>query len=521
MLALLAATLVDRLPGAEIEWLNDVVVAQEQAARTSRDLLIYVTVSEYEESHQEPYTRLFKTKPFREFAAENYVCLEVDLTSKGDETARQHNSLWMRTHDLNFNAVYVADAAGVPYSRPQHRVGVEKFVARLRDLRAQSQASAEYLSRAEHAEGIDKARYLDAAFFILPREFALSHHRQLAEQIRQSDPQNRAGLRAKYGDLLQSADLKRTLAELELAYRERGGDAEEFERGLSQLEKKYSLSGAQRVRWVQMEVEALSQCFRSDDAVHLVEKTLADKSLAEKDRAGLRDNLMYSLAGIDSEAALAFLDRVLAKEPAISEVRARSCQQRATIYQQLRQYPLAIKAIDSAIAATPSGGNVAEFRGLRDALIAEQEAFTDRPPPLEDLVSPHWLPARLLKPDLLDDELHRAKMAGYRTLRRASTTALAQVQQGIGEGNHAIRNLVDAAISTSAAALELAPTAADKLPIYERRLLLWKSLESFAEPRYRIGNLPAHEYYNARYWRVDAEIQVLRTRREISLAKGK
>jgi hypothetical protein len=138
------------------------------------------------------------------------------------------------------------------------------------------------------------------------------------------------------------------------------------------------------------------------------------------------------------------------------------------------------------------------------------------PPKLPDPKLPALLTAKPLKEDPKDDELRKLLKARY----NAAVDEVATLYKMYLAGRGNIDGFIDAGQRLVKAGLELHDKPADKIALLTQFVELAREAEKIAEARMGFSGTAA-EFYRVRYQRLDAEIQLLRAKREADKAKGK
>jgi hypothetical protein len=116
-----------------------------------------------------------------------------------------------------------------------------------------------------------------------------------------------------------------------------------------------------------------------------------------------------------------------------------------------------------------------------------------------------------------DDELRKLLKARY-------NEALAEMQQQAAlyqKGRSAFDSFAEAGQRVMQARLELSDTPADKVAVLAQFVELNRTAEAMARARFESARGTEAAIHRARYQRLDAEIQLIRARREANKAKGK
>jgi hypothetical protein len=130
---------------------------------------------------------------------------------------------------------------------------------------------------------------------------------------------------------------------------------------------------------------------------------------------------------------------------------------------------------------------------------------------------PALLTSQPIKEDPKDDELCKLLKARY-------NLAFAEMQRGYKAwrlGLSSFDAVTDVAQQLVKSGLELIDKPAERAAFLGQYVELMKEAEKIVQEQYKHGMVPQIEVYRARYLRLDAEIQLLRAKREVDKAKDK
>ena len=156
---------------------------------------------------------------------------------------------------------------------------------------------------------------------------------------------------------------------------------------------------------------------------------------------------------------------------------------------------------------------VAVFFSVPPALAGGNE-----PPPKEKL--PAILTAKPLEPDAKDEEEHKLGKARYNEAV-AAVTLYYRLAMLDPTPTRSLDPVFEMSQQLLRAGLELSETPKSKVTLLEGYLELTKWLEGNIDQSIKFGVGYKADLHRARYLRLDAEIQLLRARRDADKAKGK
>ena len=151
-------------------------------------------------------------------------------------------------------------------------------------------------------------------------------------------------------------------------------------------------------------------------------------------------------------------------------------------------------------------------------LASRSPALAPQPQPGQrEAKEPALLTARPLKEDPKDDELRKLLKARY-------NEALGEVQglyRMFQTARASLDSFAEAEQRLVQAGLELCDKPADKVALLTQYVELTRAAEKVAQARFEAARGTESAVRRARYQRLDAEIQLLRAKREADKAKGK
>ena len=184
-------------------WTENADEAMKAAAKEKKDLFIDFTGSDWCGWCTRLDKEVFSQKAFVDEAPKHFVFLKLDFPRrrKLSEAIKKQNAEWKsRMPVRGYPTIVLADAAGKPYATTGYRRGgPEPYLEHLAELRAIKPKRDELLAKAAGAEGIEKAKALDAALSVLAANIVQASYGDVMDEIVKLDADNKAGLKAKYG----------------------------------------------------------------------------------------------------------------------------------------------------------------------------------------------------------------------------------------------------------------------------------------------------------------------------------
>ncbi len=193
-------------------WTDNYAQAQDTAAAEGKDLLLDFTGSDWCGWCIRLNEEVFSHDEFKQFAAENFVLVELDYPSQkqlSEEVVAQNAELKEQFAIEGYPTIFLTDAHGLPYAQTGYQAGgPEVYVAHLQELQAIRVERDEHMAAAADAEGLEKAQLLHDAMQAVGDDLAVKHYGNVVEEIMVLDADNAAGLKGHY-EMLALAEEQR------------------------------------------------------------------------------------------------------------------------------------------------------------------------------------------------------------------------------------------------------------------------------------------------------------------------
>lgn len=192
-------------------WTTDFPAAKAQAVADDKDLLMDFTGSDWCGWCIKLKEEVFETAAFKDAAPDDFVLVELDYPNdvpQTDTVKAQNAALAAKYNIQGYPTIILADAKGLPYAQTGYQAGgPEAYLAHLDQLKAQRVARDEAMAQAKDAQGLDKARALDAAMQAVGMDLAVAHYPSVVEMIIALDADNEAGLKDRYNAVFSAQKL--------------------------------------------------------------------------------------------------------------------------------------------------------------------------------------------------------------------------------------------------------------------------------------------------------------------------
>ncbi|MEM7625987.1 MAG: thioredoxin family protein, partial [Planctomycetota bacterium] len=215
-------------------WTDNFEQAKTSAADSGKDLLLDFTGSDWCGWCIKLREEVFDQPSFKETAPENFVLVELDYPNavpQSDEVKAQ-NARLQEVYDIaGYPTILLTDATGLPYAKTGYQPGgSDSYLEHLEELRGRKAARDEAMLAADEAEGVDKARALDAALNAVGLELAVEYYGDVIEQIVELDPEGAAGLKDKYEQMMNAGRIDEQMQDAFALLSQ-----QEFQAGLAKL----------------------------------------------------------------------------------------------------------------------------------------------------------------------------------------------------------------------------------------------------------------------------------------------
>jgi len=182
-------------------WTEDFEAAKAQAAKESKDLLVDFTGSDWCGWCKKLDAEVFGLEAFHKEAGKSFVLVKLDFprnTPQSDERRKQNEALRDKHQVRGFPTVLLMDAAGNAYAKTGYQEGgQEEYCKHLETLRAGKAEWQKLRAAVDTAEGIEKAKSLDALIeYQGSRDLPVDA--QQVKAICELDADGKAGLKEKY-----------------------------------------------------------------------------------------------------------------------------------------------------------------------------------------------------------------------------------------------------------------------------------------------------------------------------------
>lgn len=368
-------------------WLTRLDDAERLAVKDGKDLFILFTGTAWCGPCVEFESNVLSRPEFVR-STESLILVKLEFPKSDEDLppAQQKDfTAWRDRYGIRvFPTVLLADAAGRPYAVTGHiGIGAEGYARHLGKLRAGRGQRDAALSKAAKAQGVEKARHLNAALSALESAFEPSFtetqgdmlvrfYRPEIDQIIDLDPANAAGLREKYRGLLDA-------------------DAEQV-----------------RVASMYARFAAAMKDGGAQAALKLIDQELGQAKSTELRKRLQTTRLVYLEWGNQHEAALAYATELSNDESYSPEERRRIRTRVAFSLKQLGRIDEMVVVYDRLIAEV-TDDRATMWRYLRDKATyltgadrpAEALAAWEASRRLVDVGTDHWLDTEVFRARLL------------------------------------------------------------------------------------------------------------------------
>lgn len=205
-----------RSSSASEGWLVDLDAAKAQASKEGKNLLMDFTGSDWCFWCKKLDGEVFQEAEFREKSVDQFVLVMLDYpqdkSGQSEEVQAQNARLKELYAISGYPTVILADADGRPFAKTGYKEGgASAYLKHLDTLEATKLRFDKALVRAESEAGVVRARRLDEALAMIPGAYLAAFYGDLMRDVIDSDPDDEAGLGARYRELIDSATRKLAL----------------------------------------------------------------------------------------------------------------------------------------------------------------------------------------------------------------------------------------------------------------------------------------------------------------------
>ncbi|MBN2329759.1 MAG: thioredoxin family protein [Candidatus Omnitrophica bacterium] len=201
-------------------WIVDFEKAQEIAAKDKKDILMDFTGSDWCGYCIQLDKNVFSQDEFKTKIPHHFVLLKLDFpkdTSKQTKEEIEQNKQLNKEYQISgYPTILLTDASGRPYAKTVGYGGdsAEEYSSKLIDMQKSRIQRDAFFAKADAAQGIEKAKFLDQAISLFDEEMALSVYRKEIEQIMALDANDEAKLKSKYENVILLQDIKEQINEI-------------------------------------------------------------------------------------------------------------------------------------------------------------------------------------------------------------------------------------------------------------------------------------------------------------------
>ena len=202
-------------------WTVSFAEAKAQAAKEGKSILMEFTGSDWCPPCKALRKNVFMSEVFKAEAPKAFILLKLDNPNdKSDQSLEeqaQFRKLAPRYKLTSYPTIILADAEGRPYhmQKGYSNTPAKAFLANLTGKSTVLAERNEFLSKADQAEGAERAKLLDQAISLIDSELAISTYSDTVKEIIKLDADGTAGLKVKYESALQVGEIKAALAEIQ------------------------------------------------------------------------------------------------------------------------------------------------------------------------------------------------------------------------------------------------------------------------------------------------------------------
>lgn len=201
--------------GVVDQWSDNVQASTETAKNEKKDLLLNFTGSDWCQFCIQLDKEVLGKDEFIQQASAHFVLVKLDFPknteSQSQQLIEQNNEWQKRLAVEGFPTIALLDAEQRPYAFTGFREETaDQYWAHLESLQAARIARDAALEKADGAEGLERAKFLDEALEALDHQIVETYYVDVINEIVSLDADDVAGLRSKYNEA-QERELQRAL----------------------------------------------------------------------------------------------------------------------------------------------------------------------------------------------------------------------------------------------------------------------------------------------------------------------
>jgi serine/threonine-protein kinase len=198
-----------------LEWMDDLEAAKARAVREKKDLFIWFGGSDWAAIAVIFRRTVLGKEAFFDYTTRHFILVDLDNPRYGPRPKNYRATVQLAAQwsVSRYPWVFLADARGRRYASlgGANRKGVDAYLKKLEEFRQLRVRRDQLLVEAAAHQGPEKARRLDRALQLVPPALA-TDYADLVEEILRLDPEDQAGLRARYLPLAVGARVARARA---------------------------------------------------------------------------------------------------------------------------------------------------------------------------------------------------------------------------------------------------------------------------------------------------------------------
>lgn len=359
----------------ERPWMTDLDAAIQRASAEKKDLLLNFTGSDWCVWCMKLKREVFDDEEFRSEGSKGFVWVEIDFpqnrASMGVE-AQKKNQEWLEKFGVEgFPTIILADHKGRPYARTGYRPGgAKKYLEHLAEFGKVRALRDDELAKAAAAGGAERAAHLDRALEAVGESFALASYRDEIRQIIEADADDNAGLRSKYEERIELAEVRKVLDRVNREFD--GENADEMLKLVDEAKSRFGSKLKPRLELGTFRVELLHAAGRAEEAAKAVDELLGAGGIPAETRVELGLRKAAMLRERDRlDDAVAVFDGLLADAGVEGEMRLRLRAQRADLLGDIGRTDEAVRALDELIADPAATDVRTILYGMRAGILVE------------------------------------------------------------------------------------------------------------------------------------------------------
>ncbi len=409
-------------------WSEDATASVAESIAADRDMLLLFTGSDWCPPCIQLETNILGHDDFMSKLGSQFVLLKLDFPRNTDQAVelQQQNSDWAKRLGVtSYPTLVLLDSKQRPFAFTGFReLSPDEYFKHLEDLKTIRVNRDELFSKADAAEGAERASLLDQALSLMTTEIVELYYDNVIEEIVSLDQNDAIGLRSKYYAAIDKELRRAVMTDIAIATRLRNpDDAIKFiDEQLAEIELPIEM----KLQALNYKLQLLSKQQRFSDAIALLDQMIAIPELTPVGIQRLIVKKVYLLVGQERrDAALELLN---------TEIKQRVenlmlVVAKGELLDSGGDYQGAITAYDQSLTAAASQADMLiELVGAKSDALVELDKIAAALDELDQFAANSGLPADLRAEALVHKAMIQREQGETTAALRSESRALEIVE---------------------------------------------------------------------------------------------